>query len=892
MTVPAPLAPDEAQRLSRLRALAILDSAAEPIFDTLTALASQVCCTPIALVSLVDGERQWFKSNVGMPGVTQTPRDLAFCAHTILGEVVMEVADAALDPRFTANPLVTDDPGIRFYAGAPLTLSDGHRVGTLCVIDRRPRQLDPGQRAVLTRLAEATVQALEMRERGVRALDQLNAERDYLAHVLEGANAGAWEWDITTGHVQVDERWAAITGRTVDEVRPRTVQIWCDLCHPDDLAEVIRRRTLHLQRQIDFFECEARMRHKDGRWVWVLDRATVTHWSADGRPLKMSGAHIDISARKATEQALHDSREMLRVTLQSIADAVITTDAHGAVTWLNPVAERMTGWTRHEARGCAIEQVFHIVHGQTREPAPNPVRTSLAEQRTTSLAEDTVLIGRDGIERDIEDSAAPIRDAEGALHGVVLVFHDVTEQRRLSQEMHHRARHDALTGLVNRGEFDQRLNRALARAQHDQSDNALLYLDLDQFKLVNDACGHATGDLLLRQIGGLLRDAVRTRDTLARLGGDEFGVLLEHCSTDQARRVAQQICDRMDEFRFVHDERRFRVGVSIGLVPVDRRWSRSAMVMQAADAACYAAKEAGRNRVHTWYDSDEALRERHGQMQWTTRLEQALDEHRFELHAQRIEPIRRPGEKDAVAVAGLHCEVLLRLREADGTLVLPGAFLPAAERFQMASRLDRWVVREVFDTLSRAAVMPQVIAINLSGQSLGDRSFHQYIRERVAQAPFDVTRLCFEVTETTAITHLGEATVFMREMRALGIRIALDDFGAGTSSFGYLKSLPVDVLKIDGQFIRDLTADALDLAAVRCFHEVAQVVGVQTVAEFVESEAVLARIGEIGIDFAQGYLIHRPEPLARVLASGPADPAQRSSGRDATRRSISAFIRS
>lgn len=727
--MPAPLPEDETARLARLRALAILDSEAEPIFDTLAQMASQLCNTPIALVSLVDGDRQWFKANVGLPGVTQSPREVAFCAHAIHSDAVMTVPDATDDPRFRGNPLVLGDPGIRFYAGAPLTLSDGYRVGTLCVIDRQPRALDPHQQAMLQQLASAAVQAMEMRVRGLVA-----------------------------------------------------------------------------------------------------------------------------------QEDLRDSREMLHVTLRSIADAVITTDAQGAVTWLNPVAERMTGWSNHAAQGQSIEDVFCIVHGETRQPAANPVRASLHERCTTGLADHTVLLSRDGSERGIEDSAAPICDADGTMHGVVLVFHDVTEQRRLSHEMNHRASHDALTGLVNRSEFDLRLQRTLARAHQDHSDNALLYIDLDQFKLVNDACGHTAGDQLLRQVSQLLRSTVRTRDTLARLGGDEFGVLLEHCTTAQALRVAQQVCEQMDEYRFHHGERRFRIGASIGLVPVDARWVSATAVLQAADASCYAAKEAGRNRVHAWHDTDEALRERQGQMAWINRLEQALDEDRFELYGQRILPV-------GTAAAGLHCEVLLRLREPDGTLVLPGAFLPAAERFQMATRIDRWVLRRVFDELAEVDVMPDVIAVNLSGQSLGDRSFHRYVADLVAEARFDVTRLCFEVTETAAITHLGDAAVFMSEMRTLGIRIALDDFGAGTSSFGYLKTLPVDVLKIDGQFIGDLPHDALDLAAVRCFRDVARVVGMHTVAEFVETEAVLAQLGEIGIDFAQGYLVHRPEPLSGLLGA-------------------------
>ena len=350
---------------------------------------------------------------------------------------------------------------------------------------------------------------------------------------------------------------------------------------------------------------------------------------------------------------------------------------------------------------------------------------------------------------------------------------------------------------------------------------------------------------------------------VARLGGDEFGVILERCDAEQAQRVAQKICDQMEQFRFLHDGRRFRVGASIGLVPIDRRWMNMAAVMQAADASCYAAKEAGRNRVHAWFDTDSAVRTRQGEMQWVTRLEQALDEDRFELYGQRIARLGQPDR-------GLHCEVLLRLREADGSIILPGVFLPAAERFNLATRIDRWVLRRVFERLQAAEADGQqveMIAINLSGNSVGDRTFHRDVGEMIRQATFDVRCLCFEITETAAITNFSDAKAFIDDVRALGVRIALDDFGAGASSFGYLKSLPVDFLKIDGQFIKDLLNDPLDNAAVRCFREVAGVIGVRTIAECVETEDVRDALAAIGIDMIQGWLVHRPAPLEDSFAA-------------------------
>ena len=406
-----------------------------------------------------------------------------------------------------------------------------------------------------------------------------------------------------------------------------------------------------------------------------------------------------------------------------------------------------------------------------------------------------------------------------------------------------------------------RLSRLLAGPGPQGKRHVLMYIDLDEFKVVNDACGHHAGDLLLREVGTLLQGCVHGRDTVARLGGDEFGVLLESCHIERGQAIARTICERMESYRFAHAGRRYRIGTSIGVVPVDERWPNSAAVMQAADSCCYAAKDAGRNRVHLWVESDKALQARQGEMQWVNRLEAAIDEDRFVLYAQHIEPIAGPA-------GGLHCEVLLRLRDDDGSLVPPGAFLPSAERFHLAARIDRWVLQRVFAHLEAAETrmdLVDTIAINLSGQSIGDHAFHRDLIRMIRAARFDVRKLCFEITETAAITKLGDAKVFIEEVRSLGVRIALDDFGAGASSFSYLRMIPVDYLKIDGQFITRLLEDPLDNAAVRCFCEVAKVVGVRTIAEFVERADVREALCGIGVDFAQGYLIHRAEPLVQLL---------------------------
>ncbi len=971
------------QRLRRLRELGILDTDPEPVFEALTRAAAGIACTPIALVSLIDADRQWFKSNVGLPGLRQTDREVAFCSHAILGSEVMEVADASADPRFAANPLVTGEAGIRFYAGAPITLADGLRMGTLCVLDRVPRQLNAQQHAALKALADAAAAAMALRAQAMQREAALAASEDFLDRTGRLAGVGGWQVDLATGAITWSDQtcrihdiepgyhptleqainfyapeaqpvidaavqegmrtgtgwdlelplitatgrhiWVRATGAVeVHEGRPqRLFGAFQDITERRGMQKQVAESERLLRLITDSIPLRIAYVDRDRRYRFVnaahcsafgLDRASIigrTRSEVTGTPLApavassvdavlagqaqrvlitepVSGgpppsrhidfhltpdlrddgsvpgfftAGVDITERMAMEQALAESHELLRVTLQSIGDAVITTDERGHVRWFNPMAERMTGWLSSEAQGKPLAQVFHIVNEDTRRPADNPVGVCLAQQRVVGLASDTVLISRSGAEHGIEDSAAPIRGDDGRIVGAVLVFHDVSAQRSMSREMNRRAKHDALTGMLNRVEFELRLSRVLEKSREDHSEHALMYIDLDQFKLVNDACGHEAGDQLLRQIADLLKDVVRSRDTVARLGGDEFAVILEHCAAEPAQQVGQKICDRMDEFRFLHDGRRFRVGASIGLVQVHANWADTAALMQAADTACFAAKEAGRNRVHMWFDTDLAMHQRSRETQWASRLERALQEHRFELYAQRVLPLH--------AVAnGLHCEILLRLREEDGSIVCPNAFMPAAERFHMAARIDRWVLGQVIEWMrghpdAHAGI--ESLAINLSGQSVGDRAFHRYAAELVCDAGFDPRKLCFEITETVAVTNLADATVFIDRMRALGVRIALDDFGAGASSFGYLKTLPVDLLKIDGRFIRDMVDDPLDNAAVRCFHEVARVIGVQTVAEFVEREDTLQALRELGVDFVQGYLMHRPQPLDSLV---------------------------
>lgn len=584
-----------------------------------------------------------------------------------------------------------------------------------------------------------------------------------------------------------------------------------------------------------------------------------------------AGVAIDITEQKRMEEALFQEKELAQVTLHSIGDAVITTDAIGTIEYFNPVAEQLTGWSQREVKGLPLVEVFNIVNETTHESVENPVERAIRENRIVELANHTLLITRDGRETPIEDSASPIHDRSGKLIGAVMVFHDVTQNRTLSRELSWQATHDALTGLVNRREFERQIEQALSMAKLDHQTHALCYLDLDRFKIVNDTCGHPAGDELLRQVTALLQSKIRKTDTLARLGGDEFGVLLSQCPIDQALRIANKLRECVQSFRFVWQEQLFTIGVSIGLVKLDAHSESLADMISAADAACYTAKNRGRNRVYMVETDDQELLQQRGEMQWVSRIAHALEsdsqdqrvparvaaQDRFCLYAQPIAAIT------PIAQNGDHYEVLLRLRDEQGNIVPPMTFIPAAERYNLMHLIDRWVIRTLFQNWSAWVTSKHSIyAINLSGSSINDDQFIDFLHEQFSLHPIPPQRICFEITETVAIANLAKASQFIQELQRLGCRFALDDFGAGMSSFAYLKSLPVDYLKIDGGFIRNIVENAVDDAIVAAITHIGTVMGIRTIAEFVESDAILQRITAMGIDYAQGYKIARPQPMS------------------------------
>lgn len=566
------------------------------------------------------------------------------------------------------------------------------------------------------------------------------------------------------------------------------------------------------------------------------------------------------AARRASEAQMQAEQERAHVTLGAIRDGVLSTDAEGRVRYMNAAAAQIGGWPPREATGQPLQGVLRLVDDSGGEPVAAAVSRLLADRVPVSLR-DVQLVRRDGSQVPVDASLAPIRDRDGKLLGIVAAFRDVSQERELAARLRHQATHDALTGLVNRHEFEARVRAALAEAAGGARQFTALYIDLDQFKVVNDTCGHPAGDQLICQVAELMAGTLRAGDTLARLGGDEFGVLLADCPLASALAVAEKLRACIGAMRFAWRDRTFVIGASIGAVTLDATMRSAADVLAAADSACYLAKEGGRNRVKVYQPDDQQLRARSGEMEWVARLTAALEENRFELYVQEIRPV---GDERTEP----RYEVLVRLVNESDDLTAPMAFIPAAERYGLMPRIDRWVIEHAIAELAlrrRGGLALPVLVINLSGASIVDSSLPTLVRERLEAARVPADRLCFELTETATVTNLPAAARLMRELKHLGCLLGLDDFGSGMSSFGYLRSLPVDFIKIDGHFVTNMHNDPVDRAMVAAIHSVGHVMGLRTVAEWVEHEATLAELAAIGVDFAQGYAIARPQPLTAAL---------------------------
>lgn len=468
-----------------------------------------------------------------------------------------------------------------------------------------------------------------------------------------------------------------------------------------------------------------------------------------------------------------------------------------------------------------------------------------------------------------EDAAGEIKTLQLGLNNManhIQMAHENLQDRvhDATRMLRHQAQHDALTGLVNRQEFERRLNVALNDVKTNHAQHIFCYMDLDQFKVVNDTCGHSAGDELLRQISLIMSQRVRDEDTFARLGGDEFGLLISNCDVQNAMLIAEAMRSMVEDFRFVHNNRMFKIGVSIGMVEITKDMQDVGDITSYADAACYAAKDNGRNKIHLFRHHDDDLARRHIEMEWVSRINEAMDDNRFCLYCQPILPLQDDNKT-------MFYEVLIRKIDLDGTIILPMAFIPSAERYHLMSKIDRWVINKTF-SLYHQLISPHqsqdfLLTINLSGMSLSDKGLLGYIKEQFDLYEVPPDKICFEVTETSAIINLTNTVTLMEALKAIGCKFLLDDFGSGMSSFAYLKNLPVDFLKMDGGFVKDITRNNIDLAMAKSIQSIAEAMKIKTIAEFVECLDTMKLLKEMGVDYGQGFYISIPMPIESALGN-------------------------
>jgi len=535
----------------------------------------------------------------------------------------------------------------------------------------------------------------------------------------------------------------------------------------------------------------------------------------------------------------------------------IVTDIAGVVRYMNEPAETLTAWSIAEAVGKPLAEIVKLAGNTASGSIVGHLTQALAKGTAMPLGGDAVLIRADGTQTAVEGSVAPVQGTNNRIVGAMVLLQDVTRLRRIADGLAHEARHDTLTGLVNRREFQTRLEAAFAGSRTRNEKHVVCYLDLDQFKVINDSCGHAAGDQLLCNITELLKSLLPSDETLARLGGDEFGLLIQNADLDEAARITENMLSAIKAFRFYWEGRTFGIGVSIGVTVITRKSIDLKTVISIADAACYAAKEKGRNRIQVYNPDDVELDQRQQEMRALSRITSALDENRYVLYYQPIIPVCAKPDNSQ------HCEILVRMINKDGTLVQPAQFIPAAERYNLMPALDRWIIKRVFEVFHKRYPTPELQgahqwSVNISGTSLSDKGFIEFIREQAAHYQIVPQSICFEITETAAIADIDRVSDFLWGLRLDGFRFALDDFGIGMSSFSYLKSLPVDYVKIDGEFIKNILDEKVSLAMTEAITRVVSVMGIEVVAEYVESVAILDKLREIGVDYAQGYGVSEP----------------------------------
>lgn len=685
-----------------------------------------------------------------------------------------------------------------------------------------------------------------------RSYSQLMDHNERLQMAFRAGGVGLWECDPATAEFYVDPNLRDLYGLPHED-KPVPRESWKARVHPDDVTGLDQRWASCLAAE-STYESEYRIVRPDGSVKRVRSVASILR-AEDGALLRVLGMTWDVTAEREREQETADLAERFRMTLESIGDAVISTDAQQRVIFMNRAATQLTGWSMEEARQRPLLEVFVTKDEKTGKPRRSPVERCI-ESGGTLLTEDGVLLSRNGSSHNIRKQVA-LMNRE---HAAVLTIQDITTARRMEKDLHYAATHDALTGLLNRAEFEKQLRRVWEETRTSQRRHCLCMLDLDRFKIINDTSGHLAGDALLREIANLFRRNLRPGDLAARMGGDEFLVLLTDCTREHGEGCLKHLLTELADLRFPWDGRLYDITASSGAVYLDHASPEPEVLISQVDVATFTAKRNGRNQVSVYTGQGSGAAGDHQEMKIVAGLRRSLEENRFELYAQPIVPI-------IASETAQTFELLLRMWDENGEMVSPAVFVPAAERYGLMGLVDRWVIRAAMQMHAKHCRHGEHVrfAVNLSAESLSDSSLWPYVAEQLAKTGIPPAALTFEVTETGLIGNFDHARGFVRSARQVGCKVALDDFGTGLSSLSYLKQFALDAIKIDGAFIRTLQSNVLDQAIVRSIAEIARSMKAATVAECVEDAAMLDLLGGLGVDHVQGWATGRPQPLRDVL---------------------------
>lgn len=724
--------------------------------------------------------------------------------------------------------------------------------GTLVWTEVSVIPIDTGSLAAEPQYLTILNDITDSRESMIR-LKESKAHYKDLVNAIDGI---VWEADaFSTEYTYVSGQAERFLGYPVEDwLSPG---FWVEKIHPEDRRRVVEYRARCSDEGFNCYELEYRFIKCDGQSLWVRDMVSVTR---DEDSYRLRGVIIDLTERKQAEMELRESNSRIHGIVDNVVNGIVTIDEQGIIESFNSAARTMFGYSEEEIIGKNVETLMPASQAEKHQGyVDNYLRTG--EGTIIDIRPREVMaLTRDGISFPVELAVSEMSVGERKLFIGVLI--DLTERKKAEEKLSHQASHDSLTGLINRREFELRADRLIASFQQGQDEHALCLVDLDQFKVINDTCGHIAGDELLRQLSRKLQTLVRHRDTLGRLGGDEFGILIEHCSLEQAQRVTSLLLEAIEAYEFVWEGRSLRVSASVGLVALSDTVSSFTDLLKQADQARYMAKDLGRNRIHIYRDEDNELDKRRSEMEWVARINEALEFDHFVLYAQQIKSLKNS------AGSQLHYEMLIRMRDNDGNIIPPGAFLPAAERYGLMGKLDRWVIEHVLELLTdNPSFVDKVhcVSINLSGQSVTCADFLGFIVAQLKKCSFGADKICFEITETLAISNFSAAVDFISVLRGIGCHFALDDFGSGLSSFGYLKNLPVDYLKIDGMFVKDIVDNPIDYAMVKSINDIGHVMGMKTIAEFVENNEIEALLDKIGVDYVQGNSIGVPEAFDELI---------------------------